>query len=398
MQDTQDIDNEERPRKVRDNKDGLGRLRAATSVFYDMQDMRMSTANRGRPRDENESVPMLTEIDIEFFDAQSKGIKELEDNAARHIARCLKGVPIYERYLRHQRGVAHTMGAVLITGFDITHSDKPSSYWQYAGLGANLNSEGMPVIQRRMKGIKTNYNPKLKTKLLGVLSSSLFRAYSLDEGGYFFREGSTCKGKKLPLEAFCPVCKKLHEEAEETAAKKKAMKSPKKVARKKAKPAEEITTLEEAGEETLDESSMKEECIGRRKIYVDPTKVAVWRKVCDDRKNFRRAQRVPVCMNCIGKGKCIEEVTEAEKAEGKTDKVVACWNCDGSGANAPWGTSDMHRHRDGLRYMVKYFVLEFIKAWKQLEGLPIRPPYEEEKLGHVTSVKMPWPDAFFAPD
>lgn len=40
-----------------------------------------------------------------------------------------------------------------------------------------------------------------------------------------------------------------------------------------------------------------------------------------------------------------------------------------------------HRHNAAMRYMVKIFIADLYVAWKELEGLPVYPPYEEAKLG-----------------
>ena len=47
----------------------------------------------------------------------------------------------------------------------------------------------------------------------------------------------------------------------------------------------------------------------------------------------------------------------------------------------PNGCTNGHMHRKATRKMVKYFVLDLHKAWRQLEGLPVRPPYAEQYLG-----------------
>lgn len=41
-----------------------------------------------------------------------------------------------------------------------------------------------------------------------------------------------------------------------------------------------------------------------------------------------------------------------------------------------------HRDRAAKRYMIKMFLVDLYKAWRPLEGLPVRPSYHEEKLGH----------------
>jgi len=51
-----------------------------------------------------------------------------------------------------------------------------------------------------------------------------------------------------------------------------------------------------------------------------------------------------------------------------------------------WKTeSDKHRHFAAIRYMMKMFLLEFWMAWREIEGLPVTPSYQEAKLGHKHS-------------
>lgn len=43
--------------------------------------------------------------------------------------------------------------------------------------------------------------------------------------------------------------------------------------------------------------------------------------------------------------------------------------------------SDGHRHNAAMRYMLKMFLLDLWKAWREVEGLPIVDPYHVAKLG-----------------
>ena len=42
-----------------------------------------------------------------------------------------------------------------------------------------------------------------------------------------------------------------------------------------------------------------------------------------------------------------------------------------------------HQHKAATRYMVKMFLKDLYVAWRTLEGLPVREPYQEQYLGHV---------------
>lgn len=45
----------------------------------------------------------------------------------------------------------------------------------------------------------------------------------------------------------------------------------------------------------------------------------------------------------------------------------------------------LHIHNMAMRYMIKIFVQDLYVAWRTIEGLPVRAPYAEEKLGIVHS-------------
>lgn len=47
--------------------------------------------------------------------------------------------------------------------------------------------------------------------------------------------------------------------------------------------------------------------------------------------------------------------------------------------------SKAHRHNAATRYMVKFFLADLWTKWRELEGLPVRGSYAEEKLGIVHS-------------
>jgi hypothetical protein len=46
-------------------------------------------------------------------------------------------------------------------------------------------------------------------------------------------------------------------------------------------------------------------------------------------------------------------------------------------------TSKLRRHNMAVRYMIKMFLIDLYKAWRELEGLEVAPPYSEAKLGRA---------------
>jgi hypothetical protein len=45
-----------------------------------------------------------------------------------------------------------------------------------------------------------------------------------------------------------------------------------------------------------------------------------------------------------------------------------------------------HQHKAATRYMVKMFLKDLYVAWRTLEGLPVREPYQEQYLGHKHAI------------
>jgi len=53
------------------------------------------------------------------------------------------------------------------------------------------------------------------------------------------------------------------------------------------------------------------------------------------------------------------------------------------GKQVAWrDVSKGHRDRAAKRYMMKMFLKDLYVAWRELEGLPVRAPYQEDYLGH----------------
>lgn len=46
-------------------------------------------------------------------------------------------------------------------------------------------------------------------------------------------------------------------------------------------------------------------------------------------------------------------------------------------------TTDGHRNQAAKRYMIKMFLKDLYSVWRPIEGLPTRPTYQEEYLGHT---------------
>ena len=293
-------------------------LRLRVRYFYDMQKQRMAADNR------DQSV--LREKGAEHAEAD---LSEDDQNFLGLIGKQLLGL---EKHIEKDLKVhvkRHVMGKWLMSQRGVGHV-----------IAAVLISEVNPHIatnisklwkyaglatfegraDRPTKGQKLSYNPFLKTKCLKVLADGLIKAGS-------------------PLEA-------------------------------------KVT---------------------KTGVHRNSREASEWYKVYAGQKNRRKNQLLPVCMMCKGKGEADSSLNGklSRKPDPKTEhlkvvipvpdkkpsKTVECWNCGGTGKNAPWGKSDAHRDMDARRKMVKIFLLEFWKAYRTELGLECRPTYAEEYLG-----------------
>lgn len=149
-------------------------LRRAVRYFYDLQKLRIQSGNRAGPQGEGAEAE-LDDGDQAFLERQSVGIKELEKSSLKEVSRLLKGEPIFERWLSEQRGCGPTMSGVILAEFNIENCHTVSKMWAYAGLGVDTRSGKAP---RRKRGEKGNWNPFLRTKLVGVLGPCMLKANS----------------------------------------------------------------------------------------------------------------------------------------------------------------------------------------------------------------------------
>ncbi len=192
------------------------RLRCAVRYYYDLMKLRIAAGNR----DSDQAEPaVLEDEDKDFLGQQSVGINALEKACLAEIRDILKESPIYMQWIKNQTGVEATLGGVMVSEIDIggyrkaainkrlveihcglekegikdelhldltaelqkleerfknlKECDTPSALWAYAGL--SVNTETHKAI-RREKGVKSNWNPFLKAKMVFVLSGCLLRS------------------------------------------------------------------------------------------------------------------------------------------------------------------------------------------------------------------------------
>ena len=169
-------------------------IRYLVKIREDYQKMRIATDNRLSKKADDSDQSKLS-IDYEGIDALDlvdikEATKDIEKQLDKKIAKALKGVPVYEQFLKNVKGLGPSLSAVLISEIDIEKASTVSKIWQYAGLNPAMvfgkKKEGDKIIQttdlikgdRKTKGYMMPYNGFLKSKLLGVMADCFIKARS----------------------------------------------------------------------------------------------------------------------------------------------------------------------------------------------------------------------------
>lgn len=153
-------------------------IRTIVRTLYDFQDLRIRLAGRLRKKaDETDMdmAPDTDEIDIDpgslpvvraTWEQMVKWEKELKSVLAAE----LKGMPIYEQFLKNVKGVGPMMAGVIVSEYDITRAPTVSNLWSFTGLA--------PGKDKLVKGKKATFNTWLRTKMCGVLAGSFLKCGS----------------------------------------------------------------------------------------------------------------------------------------------------------------------------------------------------------------------------
>jgi len=120
------------------------KIRNLVEIYYDVQDVRIRSFNRLR------QVGKVVGVHPEL-------LKKLEQEIRDYIKAAIKGLPIYEKYLKFIKGIGPILAGGLISYFDPYKAEHASSFWRYAGL--HVENGKAP---KRKHGKKLGYNPKAK--------------------------------------------------------------------------------------------------------------------------------------------------------------------------------------------------------------------------------------------
>ena len=147
-----------------------------------------------------ETIKILTKTDYSMVKAYNL-LLESEESYKKVLTDNIKDHPVYVGFLANVKGCGPMMSANILAYLDPYKARHASSFRKYAGLDVVATKDGNPVLDsegnmvthgRKMgdtedyeytdkngnKAIKKGltYNPKLKSKLIGVLASGMIKA------------------------------------------------------------------------------------------------------------------------------------------------------------------------------------------------------------------------------
>jgi len=145
-------------------------LRLLVRTYYAIQKIRIQTGNRihamiygngnGNGNGHNGSSlshhPGLVDTVHKQIDLR---LKEIETGISKDIKTFIKGMPLWELYLKDVKGIGETFAAALIAEIvDIGRFRKVASLWKYFGLHV-VNGKA----PKKTKGQKIDWNPRCRT-------------------------------------------------------------------------------------------------------------------------------------------------------------------------------------------------------------------------------------------
>jgi len=298
-------------------------LKRLVDVFYDIQDVRMLTMNRLR------QFPGMAEL-------YPEDLKTIERTILKKIKEMLKQVPIYMNWMRHQKGVGPTLSAALIANimikFKLVKSLKNVTAVQkkYA-----LKTKDKKFLVPALRGIEAFETPSRLISWCGL---------GVEEGKAVGRRS----GKKLKYNPDMKtlMCFKLPSQWARLGGKKRRLESGWLDIYETAKQRYEARAPFEA---TLDDAvgDLLAEPIGKI-----PAGTKVKKKGTGANYTYLKRK-----LEELGKDKILVKLSK------------------GHIKNMAW------------RIPGKIFLQHLWHVWRVLEGLPIRLPYVQEKLGHKNIIE-----------
>jgi hypothetical protein len=259
--------------------------------------------------------------------------EEAENRQFRRVKDMLPQFTLYERYLRDVVGIGHYMAGVILSEIDITKCRYPSSMWKYAGLDV--------VQQWTLCGLEWEHcvlGEDMKAEITAQIPAE--------------RPLADQDGRVLGEPTFGPQYTSLH--------------------------------MRHSGEgfQVVAEYELSGDGLGRSRrkdhlILVDYTD-----------KEGNKKKRWSITFNPFLKTKLVAVLGPSFLKKKNERYCDIYYNYHhrleqhatyGGTAKGQKG----RRYRMSLRYMIKRFLADLYVEWRTMEGLPVEPPYQEAKLGHV---------------
>ena len=176
-------------------------IRTITRTLYDFQDMRIRMANRLKKKKDGENQENADDINLDdnalpVIIQVWKNLQENEKILLKSLKTELKGIPIYDEFLKDVKGCGPLMSSVIISEYDIHKAITVSKLWQFTGLNSGevygIKGEGskkdgtFKIVKtnekvrgdKRTAGYLSPFNGWLRTKMVGVLASSFIKCRS----------------------------------------------------------------------------------------------------------------------------------------------------------------------------------------------------------------------------
>lgn len=169
-------------------------LKLLVNTFYDFQLQYNRINNKLKLKKNGEQQKIIEEYslnaeDVDFMidlrDTLATKIKEIQ----KKIESVLERFPIYTQWLKGVKGINFTMGAVIISEYDIHIAENVSKMWAYTGLNPGMVkgykwnekkkcrelTEDLVKGDKLTKGYCSPFNKWLKSKMIGVLADSFIK-------------------------------------------------------------------------------------------------------------------------------------------------------------------------------------------------------------------------------
>lgn len=328
-------------------------------------------------------------------------LEKSEEEHFKRIGQMLEDYPIWTQYLKDVKGIGPALAGVIISEIDIEKATYPSSLWKLAGLdvawdnkGRSKRSEHLETVEYINKNGKKDtkqsitFKPFLKTKLMGVASSSFLRVgrsspYAQAYYDYKTRLDHHVDHRDRFIALHVEKCMEQFGSLNFKIYRKKY------ITRHFDRCQQRVLELypdmsdSELREET---TKLMKKTLGKyelaEKLIEDDLAIGIYFDEDEIEIEVNRAGGV------LRKPK--EVTVEEETEDGSSEfKVVEQYD------NSPdkkgkvlyrlinLGTTKNHKHQMACRYAIKRFLVALHANWRRIENLPVTEEYAVAKLGLV---------------